>query len=76
MGGVSLAFDDDALRGVLLATQRKTGARGLRAVMEDLMMEIMFEAPSNAKLKDIRITAEMVDALAQDGGTAAARLLA
>lgn len=59
-----------------LATQRKTGARGLRAVMEDLMMEIMFEAPSNAKLKDIRITAEMVDALAQDGGTAAARLLA
>ncbi|MDD2347212.1 MAG: ATP-dependent Clp protease ATP-binding subunit ClpX [Kiritimatiellae bacterium] len=77
MGGVSLAFDDDALRGIAkLATQRKTGARGLRAVMEDLMMEIMFEAPSNAKLKDIRITAEMVDALAQDGGTAAARLLA
>jgi ATP-dependent Clp protease ATP-binding subunit ClpX len=77
MGGVSLAFDDDALRGIAkLATQRKTGARGLRAVMEDLMMEIMFEAPGNAKLKDVRITAEMVDALEQDGGTAAVRLLA
>jgi len=77
MGGVSLAFDDDALRSIAkLATQRKTGARGLRAVMEDLMMEIMFEAPGNAKLKDVRITAEMVSALDQDGGAAAARLLA
>jgi ATP-dependent Clp protease ATP-binding subunit ClpX len=77
MGGVSLAFDDDALRSIAkLAMQRKTGARGLRAVMEDLMMEIMFEAPGNAKLKDVRITAEMVSALDQDGGAAAARLLA
>ncbi len=76
MGGVSLAFDDAALRGMAkLATQRKTGARGLRAVMEDLMMEIMFEAPGNAKFKEIRITAEMVSALEQ-GGAAASRLLA
>ncbi|HPB11063.1 MAG TPA: ATP-dependent Clp protease ATP-binding subunit ClpX [Kiritimatiellia bacterium] len=76
MGGVTLAFDDAALRGMAkLATQRKTGARGLRAVMEDLMMEIMFEAPGNAKFKEIRITAEMVSALEQ-GGAAASRLLA
>ncbi|HQL50110.1 MAG TPA: ATP-dependent Clp protease ATP-binding subunit ClpX [Kiritimatiellia bacterium] len=76
MGGVTLAFDDAALRGMAkLATQRKTGARGLRAVMEDLMMEIMFEAPGNAKFKEIRITAEMVSALEQ-GGAAVSRLLA
>ena len=76
MGGVTLAFDDAALRGMAkLATQRKTGARGLRAVMEDLMMEIMFEAPGNAKFKEIRITEEMVSALEQ-GGAAASRLLA
>ena len=76
MGGVSLAFDDAALRGMAkLATQRKTGARGLRAVMEDLMMEIMFEAPGNAKFKEVRITEEMVNALEQ-GGAAASRLLA
>ena len=75
MGGVTLAFDDAALRGMAkLATQRKTGARGLRAVMEDLMMEIMFEAPGNAKFKEIRITEEMVSALEQ-GGAAASRLL-
>ena len=76
MGGVTLAFDDAALRGMAkLATQRKTGARGLRAVMEDLMMEIMFEAPGNAKFKEVRITEEMVNALEQ-GGAAASRLLA
>ncbi|HRR34704.1 MAG TPA: ATP-dependent Clp protease ATP-binding subunit ClpX [Kiritimatiellia bacterium] len=76
MGGVTLTFDDAALRGLAkLAMKRKTGARGLRAVMEDLMMEIMFEAPGNAKYKEVRITEEMVQALEQ-GGPAASRLLA
>ena len=56
------------------AMKRKAGARGLRAVMEDLMMEIMYEAPGNPALKDIRITAEMVQAQAE-GGDAASRLL-
>ncbi len=76
MEGISLAFDDEAMREMArLAMKRKAGARGLRAVMEDLMMEIMYEAPGNTKLKDIRITAEMVRAHAE-GGTAAERLLA
>jgi ATP-dependent Clp protease ATP-binding subunit ClpX len=76
MGGVTLAFDEDALREMAkLAMQRKTGARGLRAVMEELMMEIMYEAPGNPKLKDVRITGEMVHSLAE-GGEAASRLLA
>jgi ATP-dependent Clp protease ATP-binding subunit ClpX len=71
MGGVALAFDDVALRGIAkLAMQRKTGARGLRAVMEDLMMEVMYEAPGNPKLKDIRVTEAMVAALAEGGESA------
>jgi len=76
MEGVKLAFDPAALREMAKqAMKRKAGARGLRAVMEDLMMEIMYEAPGNKKLKDIRITPEMVLAQAE-GGDAAARLLA
>jgi len=76
MEKVKLLFDEVALREMAkLAMKRKAGARGLRAVMEDLMMEIMYEAPGNPTLKDIRITAEMVQAQAE-GGAAAARLLA
>jgi ATP-dependent protease Clp ATPase subunit len=55
--------------------EAQAGARGLRAVMEELMMEIMYEAPGNPKLKDIRITAEMVKALFE-GGEPVMRLLA
>ena len=76
MEGVKLAFDEAALREMArLAMKRKAGARGLRAVMEELMMEIMYEAPGNPKLKDIRITSEMVKAQFDDG-EAAVRLLA
>jgi ATP-dependent Clp protease ATP-binding subunit ClpX len=76
MEGVKLVFDKAALLEMArLAMKRKAGARGLRAVMEDLMMEIMYEAPGNPKLKDIRITAEMVKAQFE-GGEAAVRLLA
>ena len=75
MENVKLTFDEAALRGMAkLAMKRKAGARGLRAVMEGLMMEIMYEAPGNPALKDIRITAEMVQAQAE-GGDAASRLL-
>ena len=76
MEGVKLVFDEAALREMArLAMKRKAGARGLRAVMEDLMMEIMYEAPGNPKLKDIRITAEMVKTQLE-GGAGADRLLA
>ena len=76
MEGVKLAFEPAALREMAkLAMKRKAGARGLRAVMEELMMEIMYEAPGNKKIKDVRVTPEMV--LAQsEGGEPAARLLA
>jgi ATP-dependent Clp protease ATP-binding subunit ClpX len=76
MEGVKLAFEPAALREMAkLAMKRKAGARGLRAVMEDLMMEIMYEAPGNKKLKDILITSEMVRTHAE-GGDTVMRLLA
>ena len=76
MESVKLTFDPAALREMAKqAVKRKAGARGLRAVMEGLMMEIMYEAPGNKKLKDIHITPEMVLAQAE-GGDAATRLLA
>jgi len=61
MEGVQLTFEDAALRAMAqLAMKRKTGARGLRAVMEAFMMEIMYTAPGNTASKKITITAELV----------------
>ena len=60
--GITLKFDDDALRCLAKrAIERKTGARGLRAEMEEVMKEIMFNAPDNTEQgKVIVITEEMV----------------
>ena len=67
MDGVDLSFDKDALRALAKAAlSRKTGARGLRAEMERLMTDIMFEAPGDDSKKKIRVTAEMVRAAAGD----------
>ena len=67
MDGVDLSFDKDALRALAKAAlARKTGARGLRAEMERLMTDIMFEAPGDDSKKKIRVTAEMVRAAAGD----------
>lgn len=75
MGNVSLDFDQDALKEMAhLATQRKTGVRGLRAIMEAFMMEIMYEAPANPKLKKVKVTGAMVRAF-QESGDSAAELL-
>lgn len=61
MDGVDLAFEPAALRELAkMALARKTGARGLRAEMERLMTDIMYEAPGNDKMKKVVITAEMV----------------
>ena len=57
MDGVELRFEPDALRELARAAlARKTGARGLRAEMERLMTDIMYEAPGNAKMKKTVIT--------------------
>ncbi|MCL1920498.1 MAG: ATP-dependent Clp protease ATP-binding subunit ClpX [Kiritimatiellaeota bacterium] len=61
MEGVQLTFEDEALREMArVAMKRKTGARGLRAAMENFMMEIMYEAPGNLKGKTVAITADRV----------------
>jgi ATP-dependent Clp protease ATP-binding subunit ClpX len=63
MEGIELTFEKEALREMArLAMKRKAGARGLRAVMESFMMEIMYEAPGQKGLKTINITAEKVKA--------------
>ena len=41
--------------------ERKTGARGLRAIMEETMQDLMFELPSQKAIKECTVTKEMVD---------------
>ena len=62
LDGVSLSFDEDALREIARESlSRKTGARGLRAIMEKTMMEIMFESPSDSTIKECHITKAAVE---------------
>ena len=61
LDGVKLEFTDDALMAIAhMAVERKTGARGLRAIMENIMMDIMYKAPSDETLKTCRITEDVV----------------
>ncbi len=62
MDHVELVFDEAALERIAdIALERKTGARGLRGVMEDAMMQIMFEIPSNNRISSVRITKDVID---------------
>jgi len=59
---VELLFDDDAIDSIAdLAIKQNTGARGLRAIVEKLMMEIMFEIPSIEGNKKVVITKDVVE---------------
>jgi len=61
MDGVELVFEADALKALArTALTRKTGARGLRAEMERLMVDVMYEAPGNAKMKKVVVTEKMI----------------
>ena len=61
LDGVKLEFDEDALLEIADTTlKRKTGARGLRAIMENIMMDTMFTVPSDETIKECRITKEAV----------------
>ena len=61
LDGVELTFDDEALEAIAeTSLKRKTGARGLRAIMENVMMDIMYKAPSDETLKACRITEDVV----------------
>ena len=61
LDGVELKFDRDAVEAVAEKTiSRKTGARGLRSIMEETMMDLMFTIPSDDSIKNCRITQEAV----------------
>ena len=63
MEGVRLEFTPEALARIAqLAVKKKTGARGLRSIMESLMLDVLYELPSmEGKVSDLSITADFVD---------------
>ncbi|EPZ53901.1 C-terminal, D2-small domain, of ClpB family protein [[Clostridium] sordellii ATCC 9714] len=57
LDGVELEFEDAALRAIAKkAIERNTGARGLRSIVENIMMDIMYEIPSRDDIKKIILT--------------------
>lgn len=62
MDSVELEFEPDALRAIAQeACRRKTGARALRSILEELMLDVMYELPSRKDVANCIITAEMVE---------------
>ena len=62
MDGVELEISDEALLKIAdKAIERQIGARGLRAIMEKVMMKIMFEIPSDLSIKKVIITSDCID---------------
>ena len=58
---VRLKFSDEALEAIAeLAMERKVGARGLRMILEDLMLDLMYYLPSYKKVREFLVTKEMV----------------
>ncbi|NTV53939.1 MAG: ATP-dependent Clp protease ATP-binding subunit ClpX, partial [Syntrophaceae bacterium] len=61
MENVKLKFTDGALRAVSrLAVNRKAGARGLRAILENTMLDIMYDIPSRSDVKEVIINEDVV----------------
>ena len=61
MENVNLKFTDGALRAIANeALERKSGARGLRAIMESMMLDIMYDIPSEPSIKEVLISEEVV----------------
>lgn len=62
LDGVRLSFEQDAIEAIAAQTvKRKTGARGLRSIMEQIMMDTMYEIPSDESITSCMITKEVVD---------------
>jgi len=62
MDDVNLEFRDDALDAIAdKAIQRKTGARGLRAIVEQILMDTMFDIPTENDIKDVILNRDVVD---------------
>lgn len=61
MDHVELTFTEDALRAVAQkALEKKTGARGLRAIIEQAMLDVMFDVPSTPEIKEVVVTQEVI----------------
>ena len=66
MDGAKLTFKEDALAGIARAAiERKTGARGLRSIMENMLLDTMFDLPALEGVEEVVISAEVVDGKAQ-----------
>ncbi|NCB16634.1 MAG: ATP-dependent Clp protease ATP-binding subunit ClpX, partial [Synergistales bacterium] len=65
MEGVSLEFTDEAVRSIAMkANEKNTGARGLRSILENLMMELMYDIPSRSReVRKVIITKEAVEGM-------------
>ena len=62
MDGVELKFEDEAIDLIAKeALKRKTGARALRSIVEEIMLDIMYEIPSREDIKEFTVTKEMVE---------------
>ncbi len=62
LDGIELKFQDEALKKIATkSVERKTGARGLRAIMENTMMDLMYKAPSDNTIRRCVVTEDMVD---------------
>ncbi|NLF46272.1 MAG: ATP-dependent Clp protease ATP-binding subunit ClpX, partial [Syntrophomonadaceae bacterium] len=61
LDGVDLEFMDEALQAIAEeAIQRNTGARGLRAIIEDIMLEVMYEVPSRLDVTKVVVTRDVI----------------
>ena len=59
---VKLRFSDDALRAISReAMSRKVGARGLRMILEELMLDLMYNLPGQKRVRECEVTREMVE---------------
>lgn len=62
MDGVNIVFNDDAVRAVARkAVERKTGARGLRAILEECMLNTMYDIPSTDNIEEVIIKREVIE---------------
>lgn len=66
MENVELSFHDDALKAIARkAIERKTGARGLRSIMESMLLDTMFDLPTLEGVQEVVISEEVIDGKAR-----------
>lgn len=62
LDNVKLSFEDDAIEAIAKkAIEQKTGARGLRTILENLLLDVMFDIPSRNEIKEVLVTKEAID---------------